>query len=116
MKDSFLTDQEKDYILDKAEFLKVSALLEEIVKKLEEDFNSGKVIQKYKPEISDEVSVEKLEVSLYLDNVTPESLEEVFPVIKKHLAKYHQLRIHQREIEKRLYRVRETKFDVVEKK
>lgn len=112
----FLTDSEKDYILDKAEFLKVSRMLAGVVKNLEKSFNQGQVTQNYKPEIPGESSGLKLEITLCLDNVTSESLEEVLPSIRKYLGEYHRLRIHQREIEKRLYRIRESMdFDVVEK-
>ena len=112
----FLTNEEKNFILDKAEFLKVSRMLADVVGELKKNFNQGQETQKYKPEIPNELSGLNLEINLYLDNVTPESLEDVFPLIKRNLAEYHRLRIYQREIEKRIHRTNgPVYFDVVEK-
>lgn len=103
MSDSFLSEMEQRYILDKAEFLKISALLKETVKKLEEDFEGARLTQVYKPGIPGEQGSEVLNLSLNLDNITSESFEKAVPGIKEHLDSYHRLRRCHRELEKKLY-------------
>lgn len=116
MTQPFLSEQEKDYLMDRAEFIKVSAGLRETVDELKKAFAGGSVTQRYKPEIPDEAPGLNLQITFPLDNVTSEKMEEAFPEIKKCLAEYHRLRIHQREIEKRLSRVREKfEFEVIPK-
>ncbi|GEM_PF-3133399 len=118
MESEFLTETEKQYIFDKAEFLKISAMIADLAKLIESDFTKeAAVTHNYKPDVANAIPGATLELRLYLDNILPEKLESALPEIKKHLSEYHRLRIHQRGIEKRLDRLKvDAPFEVVERK
>jgi hypothetical protein len=67
MMDDFLTDQEKNYILSKAELIRVSQRIAETASALEKALNGAQAGQVYKPQFPGEFQGESIKVTFVID-------------------------------------------------
>lgn len=117
MDNNILNTEEKSYLLRKAELHKTSRQISEVVKQMKEDFINLSGGNESIPMVTYGIPGQELDLKIKLDRLTPEKFEIILPYFRRNLAKYHELRDTQKDLEKTLQQEKTPDFfDVVEKK
>ena len=105
MESEFVNESEQNYLLSKAELLRIEKRINETAEIIKTDFG-------HEEQMTQSWTGVRIEIPIKLDELTLEKLESIIPKLKIHLAEYQRLRLLQHQTQKRIDMFKNSDFEV----